>query len=542
MSKDNVWHFENGHEDVFTLADYLDEQANAVNFTFDNDEEADAFMWKAREEFAFFAPRCLYIKDKQNKISLFKFNTAQRYLNAIVEWQLKTKGMVRVIIVKGRQQGISTYAEGRGYHRTIHREAYNTLIMAHRADASSALFDMAKRYHDQLMGDLRPTVGAANGYQLKFSDLDSQYTIATAGGAGAGRSFTAAYFHGSEVAFWPNAAEHASGILQTIPRSDDTEIYLESTADGISNYFYDQWEQAASIGDIDNPDSSGYVRVFIPWYWDDGYRVDPPEGFKLTDEEAKYQWIYQLGLDQMFWRRLKIKEMDNDIRRFQRDYPATAEEAFNASGDSILITGEQVAEAKLNYKMHEHVPNGGVAMGVDVAREGDDATCFVIRQGRVVVHCERMYKAKAYEVAARCIMLRERFSVDHTFIDATGGYGTAVIDSMEQMNQLVNTTGVHFNNKANDDAKFTNVRTEMWWSIKLWLENSASLPPNVDWGRDLCAPQYKFEGDRLRLEKKEEIKKRINRSPDVGDALALTFRHPIMRGNGGREGYETEQV
>lgn len=541
MSKRDVWEFTNPHDDVFALADYLDAKANSVNFTFEDDSEADAFFLKCRDEFAFFAPRCLTLKSKDGDLRLFKFNRAQRYLNAVAEWQKHHTGMVRIIIVKGRQQGISTYTEGRAYHQVIHQEAHNVYIMAHEDAASNGLFDMSKRYHEHCPEDLRPVLGHSNGKQMKFPGLDSQYTIATAGNKSAGRSATARFFHGSEVAFWPNAAEHASGVLQTIPRSPGTEVYLESTADGISNYFYDQWERAASIGDIDNPDASGYVRVFIPWFWQPEYAVEPPARFIPTDEEKQYQRRYAVSDSQLYWRRLKIKEMDGDIRRFQRDYPATPEEAFNASGDAILITGEMVADAKAWHREGRLIPQGAVVMGVDVAREGDDATCFVIRQGRVVLHKERMYKAKSHVVANRLMTLRDEYGVDHTFVDATGGFGTAVLDMLEVRGALHNTTGVHFNESALEDSKFANVRTEMWWKIREWLLTDVALPDNEDWGRDLCAPQYRFEGDKIRLEKKEEIKKRIGRSPDMGDALALTFRFPVnMALHQG--GYEPEEV
>jgi len=540
MSRANVWEFTNSYEDVFALADYLDAKANSVEFTFETDEEMDTFFLKARDEFAFFAPRCLTLKSKEGDLRLFKFNKAQRYLNAVAEWQKHHTGMVRIIIVKGRQQGISTYTEGRAYHQVIHQEAHNVYIMAHEDAASNGLFDMSKRYHDKCPPDLQPMLGHCNGKQMKFPELDSQYTIATAGNKSAGRSATARFFHGSEVAFWPNAAEHASGVLQTIPRSPGTEIYLESTADGISNYFYDQWERAGSIGDLMNPDSSGYVRVFIPWFWDEGYQVEPPEGFKPSDEERTYQRRYGVNLAQLFWRRLKIKEMDGDIRRFQRDYPATPEEAFNASGDAILITGEMVADAKANYRSGQVVPIGAIVMGVDVAREGDDATCFCIRHGRTVIHKERMYKAKAHVVTNKLLRLRDEYGVDHTFVDATGGFGTAVLDMLEYQGQLINTTGVHFSQSATEEERFANVRAEMWWKVREWLERGAALPDNEDWGRDLCAPQYKFEGEKIRLEKKEEIKKRIGRSPDMGDALALTFRFPIIEGLTNAGGVEPE--
>lgn len=541
MTIKDVWSLQS-NDDVWILADHLADHAEAIDFsTLENDQDCDLFYTKAMEDFAFFAPRCMFIKGADAKRHQLVFNKAQWYLHAIIEWQLKTFGMVRIVVVKGRQQGISTYLEARAYWKSIHRENYNVTILTHLAEATGNLFAMAKRYHEHCPADLRPKTGSANAKQMTFPDLDSQYTVATAGSSGTGRSQTSHYFHGSEVAFWPNAAEHASGILQTISNGDDTEVYMESTADGIGNYFHEQWEGADIAGSDINPFGSGYIRVFIPWYWEPRYREQVPEKFVLSDEEKKYARLYGCDEAQMFWRRKKIKEMDNDPRRFQRDYPATPEEAFNSSGDNLLITGDMVMDARLNYREQRMQPYGPVVMGVDVARQGDDATCFVIRQGRVVKHTERMYKAKAHEVATRLTQLRREWDVQWTFIDGTGGYGTAVSDVLEDRNTAENITLVHFSESAEQQERFTNVRTEMWWNIKEWLAAGAVLPDNDDWGRDLCAPHYSYQRDQIKLEGKDEIKKRIGRSPDLGDALGLTFRHPVRR-RGSEENHEPEVV
>lgn len=87
-------------------------------------------------------------------------------------------------------------------------------------------------------------VGASNAKELYFSDIDSGYKVGTAGTKGVGRSSTIQYFHGSEVAFWPHAETHAAGVLQAIPKEPGTEIILESTANGIGNYFHKMWREA----------------------------------------------------------------------------------------------------------------------------------------------------------------------------------------------------------------------------------------------------------------------------------------------------------
>lgn len=543
MSKRDVWEFTNYDSDVWLLADYLEAQANSVQFTFEDDAECDAFFYKAKTEFQFFAERCLTIRTKDNKIEPITLNKAQRYLSAIAAWQEHHTGKVRLIIVKGRQQGMSTVVQGRAYWRAIHIEAYHALIMAHLAASSAALFGMTKRYHEHCPEDLRPSKGHDNGLRLSFPDIDSAYQVATAGSQAAGRGFTGSFFHGSEVGFFDDGAEIASGIMQTIPNADNSEVYLESTANGASGYFYSQWMLAAPAtqAGLADQDSSGFIRVFVPWFWQDEYSEEPATPLAYSDEEQKYATMYGLGQNQMFWRRKKIKELDGDSRRFDRDYPATAELAFQSTGDNLLISGDKVANAIMWTKSGKLSPIGATVMGVDVARMGDDATAFCIRRGRVVLHTEKLHKATAGEVANRLQVLRDQYGVDHSFIDGTGGYGTAVFDMLASRGQAYAVTAVNFAEKATEDHKYYNKRAEMWVRMRDWVSMACSLPLGEDWGRDLCSPTYKFDGDRIHLEKKEDIKKRIGRSPDIGDALALTFAFPVVEG-GVADGYEPDVV
>jgi len=539
MTKSNVWELTE-HNDVWRLAHFLADRAENTDFmeTLQNEEDTEAFYAKCADDFAFFAPRCLFIKGADALRHPLVFNRAQWYLHTIIEWSLHKFGMVRIVVVKGRQQGISTYLEGRAYWKTIHRENYNVTILTHLAEATTNLFGMAKRYHDHCPADLKPMTGAANAKQMVYTELDSQYTVATAGSSGTGRSATSHYFHGSEVAFWPNAAEHASGILQTVRAAPETEVYMESTADGIGNYFHEQWQGAEPPGENTLGIGNGYIQVFIPWFWETAYQSEVPANFTLTEEEKHYKYLNRLSDEQMQWRRLKIREMDNDPNRFMRDYPATAEEAFNSSGDNILITGDMVQAARANAREQRHHPIGAVVMGVDVARMGDDATCFVIRQGRVVLHTFRMVKQPANVVASKLTSLQNEYGVEHTFIDGTGGYGTAVYDVLVDRGRADHLTCVHFSESAQEPERYSNIRTEMWWGIREWLNQpgGVSLLDNVEWGRDLCAPHYKYLRDMIVLESKDDIKKRIKRSPDIGDALALTFRFPVQAG-GNNQGY-----
>jgi hypothetical protein len=94
-------------------------------------------------------------------------------------------------------------------------------------------------------------------------------------------------FHGSEVGFWPNAQQHAAGILQAIPDEPGTEVFKESTANGVGNYFHKEWQDAEA-------GLSEYIAIFVPWFWSEEYRKEVPEGFTLDDEEEKYREAYGL--------------------------------------------------------------------------------------------------------------------------------------------------------------------------------------------------------------------------------------------------------
>ena len=230
---------------------------------------------RLKDDFLHYAAKCLKIRTKAGKVLPFELNVAQQYIHKRVEEQRAKTGKVRAIILKGRQQGCSTYVEGRFYWRVSHSKGVRAFILTHEDDATSNLFELAERYHQNCPSLVKPSTGASNAKELYFDKLDSGYKVGTAGNKAVGRSSTVQLFHGSEVGFWPNAQQHAAGIIQAIPDEPGTEAFLESTANGIGNYFHQQW-QAAEAG------TSEYIAIFVPWYWQPEYRKDTPVDFSLT--------------------------------------------------------------------------------------------------------------------------------------------------------------------------------------------------------------------------------------------------------------------
>lgn len=295
---------------------------------------------RLKNDFAHYAERCLKVRTKRGAIAPLVLNEAQLYLHDRLEEQRRETGKVRALVLKGRQQGVSTYVEARFYWRVSHRKGVRAFILTHVDDATNNLFGMAKRYHEHCPDLVKPHTAASNTKELIFDRLDSGYKVSTAGSKGAGRSDTLQYFHGSEVAYWPNAEEHVKGALQAVPNEEDTEVILESTSDGPRGLFYEMCRDAlAGVGE--------YILVFVPWYWQKEYREKPAADFTPTPEEREYAEAYGLDLAQIAWRRAKIAEM-RGISNFRREYPATVKEAFEADSEGALWKRDNLAAHRVN--------------------------------------------------------------------------------------------------------------------------------------------------------------------------------------------------
>lgn len=197
---------------------------------------------------------------------------------------------------------------------------------------------------------------------------------------------------------------------------------------------------------------------------------------------------------------------------------------FPASGLRQLLGPDEVREAMKRHKREDEYRHSAKVLGVDVAREGDDASVIFPRQGvaafRPVVSRDTDSLLGAGLVANKW----REFGAHACFIDNTGGFGGGWIDQLRVMGRQP--IGVHFAGKANDE-RYANKRAEMWFLMAQWIKEGGALPDIPEMVQELTAPTYTFKGDRLLLEDKDQIKERIGRSPDYADALALTFAQPV---------------
>src|SRR5262249_36072655 len=202
-------------------------------------------------------------RTKSGAIAPFVFNRAQRFIHEKLEAQNADTGRVRALILKGRQQGCSTYIAGRFYHRSSRNRGQRVFILTHEEQATQNLLEIVSRFHEHCV--VKPSTGTDNARELTFDRLDSGYRVSTAGTRGVGRCATVQLSHGLDVASWPCAETRLAGILQAVADPEGTESILESTANGIGNVFHTMWREAEA-------GTNGYIAIFVPWYWQEEYR------------------------------------------------------------------------------------------------------------------------------------------------------------------------------------------------------------------------------------------------------------------------------
>jgi hypothetical protein len=201
---------------------------------------------------------------------------------------------------------------------------------------------------------------------------------------------------------------------------------------------------------------------------------------------------------------------------------------YDAGSPGQLISGQMVEEAILRSYESGAYKDQARIMGCDIARQGDDRSCIARRQGLQLWDLES-WQSPDLMVTARKI--RDAFYMyrpDGLFIDG-GGIGAGVVDALRDMDVPV--IEIQFGSKASD-PRFLNLRAEMWMNMHHWIRRGGRVPDSTELKQELTAPLH-FTNDKgqTQLESKEDLKKRGMRSPDLADAVALTFAMPVHPSN-----------
>jgi hypothetical protein len=342
----------------------------------------------------------LQIRDKQGVRKNLILNEAQSRLYAVLKQQHEQGKPQRVVILKPRQTGMSTFVGGYFFKRTATKHNVNTLVVAHDNESSDRLFNMVKNFYNDLPDALKPETKYSNKKELVFDTQDgkglrSEYRVGTAGsGEKLGRGSTFDNLHLSEYAFYSgDVAKTMAAVLQAVPNSNNSCVIIESTANGY-NHFKDLWDRSVS-GEND------YYPLFIAWHEVQEYRMAYDE-FNLNSEEKRLKELYGLDNEQLAWRRWQIaNNLNGDEKLFKQEYPSNPEEAFLTTGDCVFnqeIVMKRIEEVKEPIMRGEFVYTFKASNIVLERQINNDSIKFVERKDGAVKIWKMPEKGQFYVI------------------------------------------------------------------------------------------------------------------------------------------------
>lgn len=217
---------------------------------------------------------------------------------------------------------------------------------------------------------------------------------------------------------------------------------------------------------------------------------------------------------------------------------------FPSQAENTVIGLALVEAARARYDAEPRPPLGRFSLGVDVARFGDDPTVLqpILEEPRRALPVKVYAKVDNVDVAGhvmdyvQALRLTLGYPVTagpvNVNIDDTGN-GGGVTDHLrhsERAAALGITVNAVIVGEAATLETYTNLRAQLWFTIRDWLKAGGQLPPNGKQEGELVAVKYSFDTlGRSRVEKKDEIKKRLGRSTDYADALGLALYVPVAR-------------
>lgn len=314
------------------------------------------------------------IPNKEGEDVPFMLNDAQRQIDDSLSG--------RDIIPKARQEGVSSYFLARFTAACMMYRNVRAVVISHDMESTQRLLSRVKYYVENIRGP-KPVTSNLSANKIGFDKTNSVFYLGTAGSRKFGRGDTITHLHCSEYAFWPNAKQLMVGLLQAVPLSG--EVGIESTGNGYNDYYRRCMRAYAG--------KSVWRNHFLGWDTFPEYQLKLDEEEKSVflgtlDNEWEELSLLASGVsaEQLAWRRMKLDELDYDVRAFKQEYPRTLDECFQMSSESIFhkINYEATDKWKLKERgywvLGEH-PHTGLhyVTGSDVAAGvGKDASAVEV--------------------------------------------------------------------------------------------------------------------------------------------------------------------
>ena len=300
-----------------------------------------------------FIENMLYIVDKKNNLVKFKLNDEQSEMLRHVEYCLANNLPIRMIVLKARQIGATTFFSALGFWFASMNQNVTYGIVAHLMKSAESIFQKCKVYYNNLPPEMQPATTQMSGEGITFDKkngkgINSKIQFATVS-EGVFRGQTLSYLHLTECAFWEgNVQAIENSLAPTVSVNPRTIVVRESTANGY-NFFKDDWDRAVQ-------GKSEYTPFFFGWQDHREYAMKPPKEFILTEKEKQLKEKFTLTDEQIYWRRYQIDNNygGNEVW-FAQENPMTPEEAFVAAGGSVF-PAETIAEGYFHAKTPKEEP------------------------------------------------------------------------------------------------------------------------------------------------------------------------------------------
>lgn len=286
------------------------------------------------------------ITDKTGKLVPFKLNHTQI--------QVFKNAKKYNQILKSRQAGCSVSLLARALYYCLTQPNTHCMMLSHNMESTRNVFNKAKQLYDSIPDVVKPKLIKNNRQELGFTN-GSILSCATMGKKDNGRGATLKFIHVSELAFVGEQAKKQLLALEQALRPDG-ELWIESTANGMGNYYHELWNKSTNKENAYNSMFFSYLDSEDMFKDDHKQALDLFERLNgrsftesdLTDEEKdliEFDARHTLGI--ICWRRFKIG--NSSVEEFNQEFPLTPEMAFVSTGSSIF------SNAKIQERI-KHVP------------------------------------------------------------------------------------------------------------------------------------------------------------------------------------------
>jgi len=372
----------------------------------------------------------LRISDKHGDDVDFELNDAQRTLDKNLTG--------RDLVPKARQEGVSSYFLARYLIACLGKRNTKAVVISHDQESTQRMLSKVKYYINHFRGPA-PAIHNSSANLITFPKNDSMFYIGTAGSRKFGRGDTITHLHCSEYAYWPKPQELIRGLFQAVPMGHG-EIAIESTGNGFNDYHRRCFRAYQG--------ASQWACHFLPWH------TFPEYSYALSDAE-KADFMDRLDIDlkedklsgiltpeQLAWRRIKLEELDYDLRSFMQEYPMTLDECFQASSQSVFhkvnhVTSPEWVEVDNKTRVLNGHPNrtSTYAAGADVSGgvEKDSSVISIIcveTMEQVLEYTNNALDPEAF--AHKCVSILKDFHNPY-FVVESNNHGILTLATLSKI-------------------------------------------------------------------------------------------------------------